>query len=85
MVAFFFARVFRRQKKVGVPADLVLVSTCEGRCEGWRSRPRAIRNDSRAILGVHPGSRCDQLHISISGIKKGAIRRPKLNKFRVLS
>ncbi len=29
-VAFFFARVFQAIKKVGVPADLVLVSTCEG-------------------------------------------------------
>jgi hypothetical protein len=30
-------------KKVGVPADLVLVSTIR-RCEGWRSHPRAIRS-----------------------------------------
>jgi hypothetical protein len=29
-VAFFFARVLVRHKKVGVLADLVLVSTCEG-------------------------------------------------------
>jgi hypothetical protein len=29
-VAFFFACVFCRHKKVGVLADLVLVSTCEG-------------------------------------------------------
>jgi hypothetical protein len=76
MVAFFFACVSRGQKKVGVPADLVLVSTYEGRCEGWRSRPRAIRNDSRAILWLYLDLWCDQLHSSIGGIEKGAIRRP---------
>jgi len=38
--AFFYVG----HKKVGVPADLDLVSTIR-RCEGWKSHPRAIRDD----------------------------------------
>jgi hypothetical protein len=75
-VAFFFACVLDRHKKVGVLADLVLVSTCERRCEGWRSHLRAIRDDSRVILGAFLMGGCDELHISLSTKEKGADWRP---------
>ena len=85
-MAFFFFRVCHAQKKVGVPADLSFsYQPNKRRCEGWRSHPRAIRDDSRAILGSCPVWWCDQLHKSLGAKEKGAVRRPKLNEFRVLS
>jgi hypothetical protein len=62
LAAFSFSKT--GIKKVGVPADLVLVST-KGRCEGWRSHPRAIRSDLEAILVSFRFGRCDCDHKSM--------------------
>jgi len=78
-VAFFFVCVLYRHKKVGVLADLVLVSTCEGDARVGEAAY------SEAILGAYLRCRCDQLHSSPAGNEKGAKWRPKMNKNVVLS
>ena len=83
-MAFFFACVSCRHKKVGVPADLVLVSTCK-EMRGLEEPPRAIRDDSRAILGTFEGRGVISFTVRFAAKEKGAKRRPKLNEIGLLS
>ena len=75
-MAFFFACVFYGQKKVGVLADLVLVSTCKGDARVGEATSERLEMTPEQILGAFHLGRCDQLHSSLSTKEKGADWRP---------